>query len=182
MTATLRELDVFADPANAYPGSLPAVAGEEKSSAARVLALQLGRSTLVTATLAAALDGAPTCGYRDADGLLVAFDSWRGAEPPADVSTALRALSERRLQGRPVGLIGVGADARCVSENIAFLRAEVRAFGGYPVGAGLWIDVADCSLRDGGMVSVDVTLAATLVRFGKRVRSLAWARRALRSH
>lgn len=180
MTAILGELDVLGDPGRLEHGLRPVAPRVAHTESVRVLALPLGRSALVNAVLASALDGAPSASG-DADGLMIAFDSWVGDEPPSDVIAVLRNLSSGALSGRPVGIIGTGSDARRVSENLAWLRAEIGRHGGYSVGAGLWVDPADCAAGELSAASIDVTLVATLALFGRRVRSLAWARRALRA-
>lgn len=90
-------------------------------------------------------------------------------------------LGHAGLSGRAVGLIAVTAEVGGGAVTLARVHGLVRRYGGFPVGSGLCLDVADLVPIAGGERFGDVTVHARLTLLSQRVRTLARSRRVLRA-
>ncbi|WP_415977189.1 hypothetical protein [Rhodococcus sp. 077-4] len=178
-------LDVLAVAGVVYPGDIALV-----GAAVGLVGVD---QPCLTAMLTAGMDSSPP-GARlldvprsaeFADGLFLVLD--------CDVDTvgsdALRSQIESicgggDLAGRPVGAAVVGSDCFRCSRVLESMRSIVVDAHGLPVGVGVVVDatdgVASSTAGAGRPVLFDVTVASQLALLGRRVSTLAAARRSLR--
>jgi hypothetical protein len=178
-------LDVLAVAGVVYPGDIALIG-------AAIGLVGVAQPSL-TAVLTAGIDSSPP-GARlldiprsteFADGLFLVLD--------CDVDTAgsdvLRSQIESvcaggDLAGRPVGAAVVGDDCFRCSRVLESMRSIVVDAHGFPVGVGVVVDAAEGIVSSttgvGRPVLSDVTVASQLALLGRRVSTLAAARRSLR--
>lgn len=184
-TESLSSLDVLAVAGVVYPGDIALVG-------AAIGLVGVAQPSL-TAVLNAGVDSSPP-GARlldiprstdFVDGLFLVLD--------CDVDTVgrdvLRSHIERicaggDLAGRPVGAAVVGSDIFRSSRVLESMRSIVVDARGFPVGVGVVVDasegVASSTAGVGRPVLSDVTVASQITLLGRRVSTLAAARRSLR--